>query len=134
MGMEINTNLSLRNQKCNISFRVQYTYYPKLLCLPTVNCHSDSSMRVHCDKLYGLGRRKPVFGICDQVRLSPAFSATETSKNNEHLNIVSLYKFKLRLCCVHTIKSGFLANRHNSYRNTMGKMSYTIITDHQNSI
>ena len=82
MGTEIYTNLSLRNQKCNISFHVQYTYCPKLLCLPTVNCHSDSSMCVHCDKLYGPDPRKSVFGICDQVWLYPACSATETSLKN----------------------------------------------------
>ena len=33
------------------------------------------------------GMRKPVFGVCDQVRLKPACSATETSKRLEILHI-----------------------------------------------
>ena len=31
--------------------------------------------------------RKPVFGVCDQVRLKPACSATETSKSLEMLDL-----------------------------------------------
>ena len=34
--------------------------------------------------------RKPVFGICDQVRLKPACSATETSYSLEILDIVNI--------------------------------------------
>ena len=33
---------------------------------------------------------KPVFGICDQVRLKPACSATETSQGFEILDIASI--------------------------------------------
>ena len=34
--------------------------------------------------------RKPVFGVCDQVRLKPACSATETSKSLEILDLTSI--------------------------------------------
>ena len=40
--------------------------------------------------IYGLEARKHVFRICDQVRLKPACSATETSKNIEILHATSL--------------------------------------------
>ena len=34
--------------------------------------------------------RKPVFGICDLIRLKPACSATETSQGLEMLEIASI--------------------------------------------
>ena len=60
--------------------------------------------------------RKPVFGVCDQVRLKPVCSATETSWNLEMLDSVSTGTIPsrqrttktlkelnkdLRLCCSH---------------------------------
>ena len=52
--------------------------------------------------------RKPVFGLCDQVRLKPACSVTEASLSLEILDlasigiIVSAYaQSDLRLCCSH---------------------------------
>ena len=38
----------------------------------------------------GLGKRKPVLGIYNQVKLKPACSATEASYNIEILHIASL--------------------------------------------
>ena len=38
----------------------------------------------------GHGARKPVYGVCEHVRIKSACSATETSKNNE-----SFYKSSL---------------------------------------
>ena len=35
-------------------------------------------------------KRKPVFGVCDEVRLKPACSATETSQGLEILDIASI--------------------------------------------
>ena len=65
--------------------------------------------------------RKPVRGFCDQVRLKPACSATETSWRLEILDIetrgIILSKQRirkadaqadLRLCCSHMAKTGFL--------------------------
>ena len=36
-------------------------------------------------------REKTSLGVCDQIRFTPAFSATETSKNFKNLHVGSLY-------------------------------------------
>ena len=69
--------------------------------------------------------RKPVFGVSDQVRLTPACSATETrqtlgildietrgiklSKQRTIKALISLHgcAADLRLCCSHMAKTGF---------------------------
>ena len=35
--------------------------------------------------------RKPVFGVCDQMRLKPAYSATETSQNLDILDSARIW-------------------------------------------
>ena len=46
-------------------------------------------LSTHSEQL-NLITRKPVFGVCDQVRLEPACSATETSKSLESLDLERL--------------------------------------------
>ena len=63
--------------------------------------------------------RKPVFGVCDQVRLKPACRATEARQRLEIANIetrdiilsrqrTTTAEADLRHCCSHLVKTGFL--------------------------
>ena len=75
--------------------------------------------------------RKPVFGICDQVRLKPSCSATQTkleawnlgyykqaevlyypgSEQQRHWSDCADAQANLRLCCSHMAWTGFLMRR-----------------------
>ena len=83
-------------------------------------------MSLKTKRKWATSRKQPVFGVCDQVRLKPVCSATETSQSLEILDLASIgiilsrqrtrkalirlrgiAGWSARLCCSHMTQSRF---------------------------